>query len=148
MSFGAMNSKGHGITSEQRVANIPLVVRDSYNPRNQTAVLSSLTQQPKAPLITNYGVGNPQIHRGYMNDVNYSIQYEQYLAMRKATDVAPIRMKNILSNPNMGTTRTFSKPNDYNHSLTSVRGVGSPFVGFEKVIDAPASRPFASKLVA
>jgi hypothetical protein len=148
MSFGAMNSKGRGISQEQRVANLPLRVGDAHNPYNATRVLDSLTLQPKAPMITNYGVGNPQIHRGYMNSVNYSIQYEHYLAMVRATHVAPIRMKNILSNPNMGTTAIFSKPNDYNHSLTSTRGVGSANVNFETQINAPPSRPYASKLVA
>lgn len=121
MSYGRMNSKGLGVTAEQRVANKVLIVGDNYNPTNATRVLDSLTQQPKAPLITNYGVGNPQLHRGFMNDVNYNIQYEQYLAMRKATDVAPIRMKNILSNPNMGTTIIRGTPNDRNRSVTSTR---------------------------
>jgi hypothetical protein len=93
-----MNSLGRGVSQAQRTANLPKRVEDRYNPINATNVLNSLTVQPKAPQITNYGVGNPHIHRGKMNDVDYVADgLERELGIR-ATTIDPRRAKNLLSN--------------------------------------------------
>lgn len=109
-----MNSKGVGIANSQRVANMPMFVSDNYNPRNQTNVLSSFSNQPRAPQITNYGEGNPQLQRGHMNDVNFNQEFKDEELRKAVVSVVPVRRKNLLSN--FVQAPMFPVPNDRNNS--------------------------------
>ena len=108
-----MNSKGLGIAPSQRVANLPKIVGDSYNPRNQTAAIQP-AKQPRAPQITNFGEGNPQLYRGNMNDVNYNQEFRDEELRKRVITVAPSRRKNILTN--FVQAPMFPVPNDRNNS--------------------------------
>jgi len=119
-----MNSKGLGITPDMRVANPVLRVMDRFNEENANAVNNSMSVQPRANQITSYGEGNPELHRGKMNDVDYTSQDRDEQLRRAATTVAPVRRQNLLSNQ---TTTLHAVPgwnafpNDFNRSITGTR---------------------------
>ena len=106
-----MNSLGLGITANQRVANLPLVVEDSYNPRNQTAVLNSFKARPQVSQISNYGMN---IYRDRMNDVDYDKDFKDEVLRKNVISIANARRKNLLRNYQQAPM--FPVPNDRNNS--------------------------------
>ena len=88
------NSLGQGIPANRRVANLPVIIADTENPRNENSVRNSFVppKHRRLPIPNSHY----NTYRDTMNNTDWALDYKNLLRGQRVTQVAYTRKRNVV----------------------------------------------------